>query len=366
MAYIKLGPRGKSFTSKKYNIYLSPGIATVAKESVIYGDLAKFIITGYFVEITKNEYENLRLNFNNNPTVNSLTKGINTITNVEPVLDIITEAPDNPKSGDRYIIGDKAIGNWLGQDDYIIEYNGFSWDISKPEDGMIVPLINRGIAATYVGTYPSGKWVFNPDDEDYYINEVLGQGDVEDGDQTITINLRTLYQMILQEIEDRGQGDMENLNALNTYISQQSRDQAVNILVDTNGTYTQLGENVQISLQKLYDSFTTNKTSIESLIQRLNSLEQLLNTPGNSTLKLTEYHLYIGVDTIEYEHNLGYYPHIDFYEVLDTDQALGALPDLEAITVQPLLVKPYRANGESVNVYFPRLRDILMVITKKV
>lgn len=182
MAYIKLGPKGKLFNSKKYNLYLQPGNAGILDEAY-YEELAQFIITGYFIEIDKNEYENLQLNQSNNPPINYVPSGVNTIVVVEPVDAFAKNPPSEYGIGARYIIekGTSELA-WMGYVGYIAEWNGISWTLTKPTDNLIIPVKALGIAATYIGTYPSGYWYINENDLTNYIDEIIDEtdDDIED------------------------------------------------------------------------------------------------------------------------------------------------------------------------------------------
>lgn len=367
MAYIRLGPRGKYFASKKYNIYLTPGVATVAKDSLLYSDLAKFIITGYFVEINKNEYENIKLNQNNNPAVNSVPKGINTINIIEPVADILQLPPLVARQGDRYIVGENPGTIWAGLSDMIVEFNGLNWSTVKPYNGLIMPLTERGIAATYVGTYPSGEWVFNPKDEEYYIDQIIGDDDDEtppgyDGDLT------DLLDALNKEIEDRTQGDRDLLNLINDSLNSAVRPTAAEVRFDNTGSYISLGPNVQVAIQSLYDSNLVNQNNINILVNRVNLLEQAIANLGGGSggaNKLTSYYLYIGVTSISLNHNAGFFPHVDILEVLDLTSTQNAFPNLDSIPFRPVLAKPYQLTANNVAIELPQSKDVLVVVTKK-
>lgn len=183
MAYIKLGTKGKVFNSKKYNVYLSKENAAVISDVYLYGDLARFIITGYFLEIDKNEYENIQLNQNNNAPLNYVPNGVNTISVVEPVEEITKGVnPGNISIGSRYIV-DKSpsLTEWLGLAGNIVEWNGISWVVTRPTDQLIVPVKSLGVAATYIGTHPSGYWFINENDLTNYIDEIIDdQPDLDD------------------------------------------------------------------------------------------------------------------------------------------------------------------------------------------
>jgi len=48
----------------------------------------------------------------------------------------LTAPPSSPNSGDRYIVGDSATGDWSGHDKEIAEYNGSSWDFTTTSEGL--------------------------------------------------------------------------------------------------------------------------------------------------------------------------------------------------------------------------------------
>lgn len=178
MAYIKLGPKGKEFNSKKYNLFLHKGNAGIMDES-FYEDLAQFIITGYFFEIEENEYENIQLSQNNNPPINYVPMGINSIDVIEPVDNIAKEPGTDFPVGARYIIEQGTTYlEWMPYVGYIAEWNGLTWTMTKPTENLIIPVKALGVAATYIdGTYPAGRWYINPNDLTNYIDTVLDDSD---------------------------------------------------------------------------------------------------------------------------------------------------------------------------------------------
>jgi hypothetical protein len=68
--------------------------------------------------------------------VDSLVQGISW---QDPVADQdLTSPPSAPSTGDRYIVGPSATGDWNGHDEEIAEWNGSSWDFDTPSEGWAV------------------------------------------------------------------------------------------------------------------------------------------------------------------------------------------------------------------------------------
>lgn len=154
MAYIKLGPRAKAFNSKRYNLHLNPYNASLVYDPWLRDDLYQFLKTGYFTEISQNEFQNIKLNQNNDPNINYVPKGINTIPVVEPVIDMINSTSVEFE-GARYIVTNSGNAEF---DNLIIELNAGVITKTIPTDGLIVPVLSLGLSATYIGSYPSGNW----------------------------------------------------------------------------------------------------------------------------------------------------------------------------------------------------------------
>jgi len=55
----------------------------------------------------------------------------------EPIIDKdLTAPPGGETTGDRYIVGGSATGDWAGQDNNIAEWNGASWDFTTAVEGF--------------------------------------------------------------------------------------------------------------------------------------------------------------------------------------------------------------------------------------
>lgn len=50
----------------------------------------------------------------------------------------LTSPPGSPTTGDRYIVGASATGDWSGYDDYVTEYDGADWQFYGPNEGFAV------------------------------------------------------------------------------------------------------------------------------------------------------------------------------------------------------------------------------------
>jgi len=72
------------------------------------------------------------------PTTQKVLSLLNNRGNYGKVLAIQTEPPNSPSSGDRYIVGVGAIGDWSGHDDEIAEYNGSGWEYKTSSEGIYV------------------------------------------------------------------------------------------------------------------------------------------------------------------------------------------------------------------------------------
>ena len=78
------------------------------------------------------------------------------------VKEQLSAQPSTPSSGDRYLIGASATGSaWSGKEDSIAEWNGSSWDLTDPDEGMHV-FIEGGSGALggdIVAVYSATAWV---------------------------------------------------------------------------------------------------------------------------------------------------------------------------------------------------------------
>jgi hypothetical protein len=68
----------------------------------------------------------------------------------DPVLDIVTDPSAlTPNSGDRYLVGSGATGDWAGQDAKIAQWNGTSWDFFAPSANWAVFVQDEDKGYTY-------------------------------------------------------------------------------------------------------------------------------------------------------------------------------------------------------------------------
>lgn len=78
------------------------------------------------------------------------------------VISQLSAQPSTPSTGDRYLIGSGATGSaWAGKEDSVAEWNGTSWDLTDPSEGMHV-FIEGGsgaLGADIVAVYSGSAWV---------------------------------------------------------------------------------------------------------------------------------------------------------------------------------------------------------------
>lgn len=218
MVYIKLGPTADKFVSKKYNINLpNQNSAAQLPEELVKGVLYPFLLSGFFVQITKLEYDNIRLD---NRTFGNLpisTRGVYEEPTIEPVLDLQEDSPvTTPSIGDRYVVFPKGTGEWSGHDFRIMEYTPLAtWKPINPKNGWSVPVINKGISITYSGSYPSGRWSIEIPEEEETYELILPELPSE----PTSINERWVLSEINKEAEIRAEVDKlinNDINALKT------------------------------------------------------------------------------------------------------------------------------------------------------
>ena len=71
------------------------------------------------------------------------------------VLDkTLSVPPSSPSKGDRYIIAANPSGAWHNKPKRIVEFNGTSWDVTQPKDGMLVLVKSESILYQYL----NNKW----------------------------------------------------------------------------------------------------------------------------------------------------------------------------------------------------------------
>lgn len=76
----------------------------------------------------------------------------------------LSAEPSTPSTGDRYLIGASATGSsWLGKEDSVTEWDGTTWGMTDPSEGMHVFIeggtgaLGADVVAVYSG--PTDKWV---------------------------------------------------------------------------------------------------------------------------------------------------------------------------------------------------------------
>ena len=73
------------------------------------------------------------------PTTSKVRSMLNERGLLAAVLDKdLATPPSTPNSGDRYIVGASATGDWSGHDNEIAEYDGSAWQFTTPVEGMQV------------------------------------------------------------------------------------------------------------------------------------------------------------------------------------------------------------------------------------
>ena len=66
----------------------------------------------------------------------------------------LSAPPTSPIKGDRYIINFNPSGAWYNKPKRIAEYNGDTWDIVEPKEGMLTLVQDEGILYQYI----NAKW----------------------------------------------------------------------------------------------------------------------------------------------------------------------------------------------------------------
>lgn len=64
----------------------------------------------------------------------------------------LTAPPGSPTTGDRYIVGGSATGDWATHDDDIAEYNGATWDFTTPNEGFATWVEDEDVIYIYNGS----------------------------------------------------------------------------------------------------------------------------------------------------------------------------------------------------------------------
>lgn len=95
----------------------------------------------------------------------------------ESVIDKDETDPSSltPSSGDRYIVGDGASGDWDGEDEKIAEYDGSDWVFITPDEGFAVWVEDEGAQYIYNDDYDAGTWTTFGSTQDH--GQLTGLGD---------------------------------------------------------------------------------------------------------------------------------------------------------------------------------------------
>jgi len=88
------------------------------------------------------------------PTTSKVVSMLNERGLLEPVLDKdLSTPPSSPSTGDRYIVGASATGDWSGHDNEIAEWNGSSWDFGPTlTEGLVVYVKDENDLYVYDGS----------------------------------------------------------------------------------------------------------------------------------------------------------------------------------------------------------------------
>ena len=197
--YIKLGPIGDLFNSDILGIYLKGGNSTPISNDLLYSRLKAFVYSGFLVEISKVEHDNLSLVLNNARNIPLVVVPISKSTSIEPVEAVLNTPPPTLYVGNRFLIWKKPTGEWEGREQQIVEYTDTGWVYTIPTNGLSLPVYKWGISLKYKGTYPSGYWLF---DESLLSEETLVGGTEEEYDDYA-------YRLFLLAEKNRKDGDDE-------------------------------------------------------------------------------------------------------------------------------------------------------------
>lgn len=270
--YIKLGPIGDLFNSSELGLSLSAGNAAEVDETLLSGRLVNFIRTGFVVEISKVEYDNIKLVNNKARNIPLVSIPVTQTPIVDPI-ESVENLPPNLIPNKRYLVGGNINGPWNGFKDYITYFDGTTWQYIKPLDGMILPVWSLGISLHYKGTYPSGAWDIPA--------SVLSGITINDGNLTAEDYALSLVEAEAALRAGADQALQEQIDAFTT-ISLPIPAGSVNI-ADPGNYYT--GTNVELALQEIGASIKAIKLNYANLQTLVNSLQTkvnaLISTSGN-------------------------------------------------------------------------------------
>lgn len=263
ITYIKLGPIGDAFASKELGLYLNSNNASEIDKSILNTRLSSFLLTGFVVEISKLEYDNIKLLYSitTNIPLNNPPVGQPYI--LEPVEDIVSTPLANI-IGKRYLIINPTPGTFLGFKDHIAVSDGIGWNYTKPENGFILPVYKSGISVHYTGTYPSGSWDI-PDD----ITTALAGGTSTGTNSDTILYFTDLLNTEAQQRKDADKALQDQINALpsSTPFSGKAADVTVQ---DTANLIA--ANNVENALKELVLKINTNTISISGILTTLTSI----------------------------------------------------------------------------------------------
>jgi hypothetical protein len=112
--------------------------------------------------------------------------------------------PISPNIGDRYLVI-SGSGLWFGLDDNIVEWNGSTYDVTAPTEGMTVRVDNEDTCLwSYLnGDYPSGVWTR----QDFVIDPFVPLWKIDSGE---VVNVGTNSEYLIY-------GDLTVDGSINTY-----------------------------------------------------------------------------------------------------------------------------------------------------
>ncbi len=80
----------------------------------------------------------------------------------ESVLDKdLTAPPGAPTTGDRYIVGGSATGDWSGHDDDVAQWDGATWDFVTPTEGFAAWVEDENVIYVWNGSWVKMGTIFD-------------------------------------------------------------------------------------------------------------------------------------------------------------------------------------------------------------
>lgn len=269
ITYIKLGPIGDAFDSNELGIHLTLINAQEVDEILLTTRLKQFFLTGFLVEISKIEYDNIKIRTSNARNIPLIALKVFQNSIIEPVEKVLRIPPTDVLIGRRYLVYKNAEGPWKGYDDYITSFNGQDWDFIKPENGFILPVYEWGISLHYSGTYPSGKW----DLDESKFTELTKLASEDLLDEAYALSL------FEKERKERIEADDELRELINNQTPPPITAAGVPI-EDVNGYYN--GSNVELALIEIALILRAQGTSITNISSELDIIRQILTDLTNS------------------------------------------------------------------------------------